>query len=282
MRSWKHQSLSLCLCAVVIGCAGPTAVRPEISALPPIRFLLTFDDGPSNIIDNNPTVKIVDTLANNTVQPNIKAVFFVQTRWPGAGGSALGHQLMQRVATDGHVLAIHSGTHRGHIDHRKMSDAELLESLRDGHADIGRYSEASGLVRPPFWAFNSSTLATYDHAAVRMLLTDLRARDGVFHWYQVNPETGGRLHRDMAHFQQRLLSGAIQATDNVVPVVVTFHDTNTFTAEKLATYLTTLIDVGRQAGMRIADPPFYADRTALLKAARARAKNLASPEEIAP
>jgi hypothetical protein len=180
------------------------------------------------------------------------------------------------------LLGVHSGTVRGHIDHRKMSDAELLESLRDGRADLDQYGGASSIVRPPFWGFNASSLATYETAGVHMLLTDLRARDGLFHWYQVDPESGGRLHRDFAHFQKRLLSGAIQSVDGVVPVVVTFHDTNTYTAEKMAVYLATLLEIGKRAGMRIADPPFYADRAALLKAARSRAKNQGSREDIAP
>lgn len=267
---------------LVVGCVGSTMPPHEFSTLPPIRFLLTFDDGPSIALSNNPTQKIVDTLAHNPVQPGIKAVFFIQTRWPGAGGAPLGRRLIQRLADDDHVLGVHSGTVLGHVDHRKMRETELFESLRDGHADIEKYGKVSGLIRPPFWAFNTETLGTYDRAGVSMLLTDLRARDGVFHWYQVNPHTGGRLHRDFAHFQQRLLNGSIQAVDGVVPAVVTFHDTNTFTADQLATYLTTLIAVGRAAGMRIADPPFYSDRASLLKAALARAKNQASPDEIAP
>jgi peptidoglycan/xylan/chitin deacetylase (PgdA/CDA1 family) len=283
MRFRGLTAVWIALCALAIGCAGSSVPPQQLSTLPPIRFLLTFDDGPSISLSNNPTRKIADTLAQNPVQPDIKAVFFIQTRWPGAGGAALGKQLIKRLADDGHVLGIHSGTVRGHIDHRKMHETgELLESLRDGHADIEQYGKPSGLIRPPFWAFNPQTLSTYDRAGVSMLLTDLRARDGVFHWYQVDPQTGGRLHRDFAHFQQRLLSGAIQAVDGVVPVVVTFHDTNTFTAEQLATYLSTLIDVGRAAGMRVADPPFYADHASLLRAARGRAKNQASKEEIAP
>jgi len=267
-------------CALVVGCAGVPS--RDLASLPPVRFLLTFDDGPSIALSDNPTRKIADTLAHNPTQSGIKAVFFVQTRWPGAGGAPLGQRLIQRLANEGHVLGIHSGTVRGHVDHRKMEPTELLESLRDGHADIEQHGRSSRLIRPPFWAFNSQTLATYDRAGVSMLLTDLRARDGVFHWYQVDPQNGGRLHRDFAHFQQRLLRGEIQPVDGVVPVVVTFHDTNTFTAAELGTYLQTLIDVGRSAGMRIANPPFYGDHDALLKAAHARAKNVATRDEIAP
>ncbi|HKU47661.1 MAG TPA: polysaccharide deacetylase family protein, partial [Burkholderiales bacterium] len=43
----------------------------------PVRFLLTFDDGPAPS-----TAQVLQTLAANPVQPGIKAVFFVQTRAP--------------------------------------------------------------------------------------------------------------------------------------------------------------------------------------------------------
>jgi hypothetical protein len=68
----------------------------------------------------------------------------------------------------------------------------------------------------------------------------------------------------------------------VAPVVVTFHDTNIFTADQLSTYLETLVHVARSAGMQLADPPFYANSDALLKAARARAGNHATRADIAP
>jgi peptidoglycan/xylan/chitin deacetylase (PgdA/CDA1 family) len=50
---------------------------------PPIRFLLTFDDGPSASSFWNPSETVLDSLARNSLQPDIKAVFFVQTRAHG-------------------------------------------------------------------------------------------------------------------------------------------------------------------------------------------------------
>jgi peptidoglycan/xylan/chitin deacetylase (PgdA/CDA1 family) len=267
--------------------AGCTSVGPapeNVSALPPVRFLLTFDDGPSGALVDNPTERIVQTLAHNPTQPGIKAVFFVQSRWPGAGGSTVGRRLLQRIAEAGHVLGIHSGTPRGHINHRTMTPSELLASMHDASADIQQLGgESARLVRPPFWAFDDSTLSTYDRAGVAMLLTDLRARDGLGNaWYQVDPENGGRLHRDFRHFLQRLARGQVPLADGVAPVIVTFHDTNHFTAAQLSTYLATLVEVGRAAGMTVADPPFYADPHALRRAAQLRAKNQATRAELAP
>ena len=91
----------LCLLALaylaltLAGCSAP-AVREAVDAHP-VRFLLTFDDGPSLAQPYNPTSAVLDQLADNAVQPQIKAVFFVQTRSPGAGGAPFGQQLLRRT-----------------------------------------------------------------------------------------------------------------------------------------------------------------------------------------
>ena len=118
------------LCAVVlmVGCTGSRLPEPSSPPVRPIRFLLTFDDGPSLRQPYNPTSVVLDTLAKNSVQPQIKAVFFVQTRSPSAGGSALGRRLLQRTVDEGHVLALHSGSARGHKNHRYLPPADLDRS----------------------------------------------------------------------------------------------------------------------------------------------------------
>ena len=79
-----------CALAIAVGLVGCIAAPIEMTAQteqrlraqPPIRFLLTFDDGPSASSFWNPTITILDSLATNPVQPNLKAVFFVQTGAP--------------------------------------------------------------------------------------------------------------------------------------------------------------------------------------------------------
>lgn len=44
----------------------------------PIRFLISFDDGPSGADYANPTAQVLRTLAQNEVQAGIKAIFFTQ------------------------------------------------------------------------------------------------------------------------------------------------------------------------------------------------------------
>src|SRR5713101_3589079 len=79
---------------------------------PTIRFLLTFDDGPSASDHANPTLSILEDLAHNSVQSGIKAVFFVQTRAADGGGTALGRKIMQREHNEGHLLGFHTATAR--------------------------------------------------------------------------------------------------------------------------------------------------------------------------
>jgi CubicO group peptidase (beta-lactamase class C family) len=71
--------------------------------LPPLRFLLTFGDGPSIRSEPTPTSQVLKTLASSPVQPGIKAIFFVQTRTANGGGTPQGHELMQRELADSNI-----------------------------------------------------------------------------------------------------------------------------------------------------------------------------------
>jgi peptidoglycan/xylan/chitin deacetylase (PgdA/CDA1 family) len=262
----------LAISFLAAGCCPVPIQSPASSALPPVRFLLTFDDGPSSATSDNPTAKIADILAFNVLQPKIKAVFFVQTRWAGAGGSPTGQALMRRLVQEGHVLGLHSGSARGHISHPKMSAAELDASLRDGIADIRAVSgEKPCLVRPPYWEFSDATRAAYQRAGLGMLSTDVSARDGSAVLFQVDPRGGGRIECDLACVRHRMDQGDLPVIDGVVPVVMTFHDPNRYTARHLTDYLSSLLAAARKAGLRTAEQPFYTDSTAMRQAARARA-----------
>jgi peptidoglycan/xylan/chitin deacetylase (PgdA/CDA1 family) len=154
-------AIALALCTA---CTEPAtkSAQPGPALATPVRFLLTFDDGPSTWEPYNPTRAVLDQLQHNAVQPGVKAIFFVQTRDPRAGGGAAGQALLRRIHAEGHVLALHSGSARGHVSHVGMSAAELDQSLRDGIADIEAITGAAPKsVRPPFWRFNESTLAAY-------------------------------------------------------------------------------------------------------------------------
>src|SRR5262245_18308548 len=140
MVSWSSRAGALrhgfALCAAVLctGCAIPTPPAQRVPG-PPVRFLLTFDDGPSTREPYNPTRAVLDQLANNPVQRDVKAGFCVRTRDTRAGAAAAGLALMERGHAEGHVLALHTST-PSHRSHLRMSDAALTASLLDGVADL--------------------------------------------------------------------------------------------------------------------------------------------------
>ncbi|HEY6083840.1 MAG TPA: polysaccharide deacetylase family protein, partial [Nitrospira sp.] len=87
------------------------------------RFLLTFDDGPHAC-----TPSVLKQLANNPLQQDIKAIFFVQTRNVNGAGSRFGRSLLHLEHEQGHVLGLHTAT-EAHVSHTSLSPTELDHSL---------------------------------------------------------------------------------------------------------------------------------------------------------
>lgn len=247
---------------------APPQPNPEIE---PIRFLLSFDDGPSASTRDNPTEQILDTLADNPIQPGIKALFFVQTRAAGAGGSVQGQALLRRQQREGHLLGFHTAT-PGHSNHRFLSPAALNQSLKDGVADLTAISGAAPrLVRPPFWNYDERTFAAYQAHGLRLLLTDLSANDGKTWGINGSLRRRSNLRDQLARAAQQISVGALPAVDGVIPVVVTFHDLNPYTARHMQEYLQILLDVAEDVGLAADKQPFYDQRDALQRAALRRA-----------
>ncbi|MDO7899147.1 polysaccharide deacetylase family protein [Pseudomonas citrulli] len=259
----------------VSGCIGPPIeLTPQtelrLREQPPIRFLLTFDDGPSASSFWNPSQEVLDALAHNPVQPGIKAVFFLQTRAARAGNSPIGRSVMHREQREGHVLAFHTATH-WHTNHRFLAPEELEQSLVDGGNDIADISGAPpSLVRPPFWSYDRRTFAAYQRHGMHVLLTDLSANDGKVWGITASPRRRINLVRQLSEVRERIAAGQLPEVDGVIPVVVTFHDINRYTARHAREYLQILLDSARATGVRTAAKPFYDDRQALERAALAR------------
>ncbi|WP_095056917.1 polysaccharide deacetylase family protein [Pseudomonas sp. Irchel s3f7] len=268
--------LTVCALAVgLLGCiAAPIEMTPQteqrLREQPPIRFLLTFDDGPSASSWWNPTVTVLESLAHNPLQPNIKAVFFVQTRAPRAGGSDLGREIMRREHAEGHVLGFHTAT-PSHTNHRSLDPAELEQALTDGSADIAAMTGVpTVLLRPPFWNYDKRTFAAYQQHGLHVLLTDLSANDGKIWGFNASPRRRSHMLRSMSEVRERIARGELPVVDGVIPVVVTFHDLNRYTARHAREYLQILLDSAQASGVKVADTPFYDDQAALLRAALAR------------
>ncbi len=259
--------LRLLLAALTILLLPPGAVAQADQA--PVRFLLTFDDGPAWAPYFNPTVRILETLEKNPYQENIKGVFFTQTRAWSGGGTDRGRALIRREHAEGHVVALHSAT-TFHSNHRLMSREKLDETLQLGVADlVAETGVAPKLVRPPFWAYDADTLASYEAHGLRMLLTDLSAKDGVIYVFNFSFRKRSNMLKMLAETRKRWAAGDMPVVDGVTPVVVTFHDVNSHTARHFEEYLGILLDVARELEIPLSDKPFYDNRDELERAAMA-------------
>lgn len=246
----------------------PTAL-PAGTKPPGIRFILTFDDGPSIKQPYNPTLAIMHQLATNDVQPGAKAIFFVQTRHPRGGGTPAGHEVMRALGADGHLLGIHSVSPLGHVDHRKMPPGELEPALKGAKALLRELTGADPvLVRPPFGAKDKTTRALYEKLGLHMLMADVRARDGLIYGYK------GSLFRRV-HIRNALIETYERALkdgqgEKPVTVIMNFHDVNPYTARHMTEYLHILVDEARRVGFAIPPKPFCDGTADLTRAALER------------
>ena len=283
MRSLATASalLALALALSLSGCIGaPVALTPasqqRLQTQAPIRFLLTFDDGPSSSGYNNPSRSVVADLAHNPVLPGIKAVFFLQTEAARSGGSSRGRKTMEREYAAGHILAFHTAT-AFHTNHRWLNDAELERTLTEGAADIASITGTPPvLVRPPFWNYDKRTFAAYQRHGMQVLLTDLSANDGKIWGFNGSPRRRANLYRQLSLVRERIALGELPTVDGVIPVVVTFHDINRYTARHMQEYLQILMDSAQINGLNTAVEPFYTDTTQLQQAALARTVKVVS------
>lgn len=279
--------MTLALALSLSACIGPPiALTPQteqrLQATAPIRFLLTFDDGPSASGFANPTRSILADLAHNPVQPGIKAIFFVQTQALRAGGSVRGKKTMAREHRDGHILGFHTAT-PWHTNHRSLTPEELERTLSLGSADIESITGAPPtLVRPPFWNYDQRTFAAYQRHGLHVLLTDLSANDGKIWGFNGSPRRRANLLRQLSELRERIAQDELPTVDGVIPVVVTFHDINRYTARHLQEYLQILMDCARATGVRTANPPFYTQQPMLQRAAMARTVQNAGEVEPLP
>jgi peptidoglycan/xylan/chitin deacetylase (PgdA/CDA1 family) len=248
--------------------SAPAAAH-QPGAPAPVRFVLTFDDGPAAADSDNPTVRILETLARNPLQDNIKAVFFTQTRaWHG-GGTGTGRALIRREHDAGHVVALHSAN-LFHANHRFMSQEALDATMQHGVEDLLSVTgEPPKLVRPPFWAYNADTLLTYHAYGMQMLLTDLNANDGKIYGINFSWHKRSNMLKHLAATRQRWAAGQLPEVDGATPIVVTFHDVNTYTSRHIQEYLEILVDVARELDVPLAAKPFYDDHEELERAALA-------------
>jgi len=256
---------------LLTGCSNNPQILapPPSSSLPSIRFLLTFDDGPSGATYKNSTGQILDALAQNDIQPDIKAIFFVQTR-SAPSATESGHSMLLREQAEGHLLAFHTST-RHHANHRFLKPEELESSLQLGINDLMKISGiAPQLVRPPFWNYDARTLNHYHRHGLHMLLTDLSANDGKIRGVNWSWRKRSNLLTQLRRVKTHWAEGNLPSVDGNIPVIVTFHDLNSYTARNIQVYMRILLQIAHELDMPVAPKPFYDNRVELEKAALAR------------
>ena len=269
-RNARIALFALLCCTAVCRAADGLASAPD-SKPAPIRFLLSFDDGPSGDHRNNSTEQVLDALAHNGVQPGTKAIFFVQTRAVRGGGSEIGQKLLRREQEEGHLLEFHTATEH-HSNHRFLSEEEFEQSLNDGIADLTAIKGgAPTLVRPPFWNYDERTLTGYEKHGLHVLLTDLNANDGKIWGINFSLTKHHNMYKQLDEIREDWQNGKLPAVDGCTPIVVTFHDVNTYTSNHIEVYMKILLQVAQELDMPTAQKPFYDNSAALEKAALAKA-----------
>ena len=255
------------LLPLVLGLSSCGTPAP-LSAEPPpqVRFLVTFDDGPSARTDFNSTLSILDQLATNDVQPHVCAVFFTQPVHPCGGGTPVGRAVMQRIAEQGHVLGLHSVSPRGHVAHHTIPTNDLVVLLLKAKLILRDISGTEPvLVRPPYGTYTPVTRAIYQQLGLHMLMADIRAKDGIIYGYNGSLTRRSHIHAALDHIKKRLerqVPGAKPYT-----VVMQFHDLNPYTARHMTDYLHILTEEARCVGLGLPEKPFYDIYTETLEAA---------------
>ena len=112
--------------------------------------------------------------------------------------------------------------------------------------------------------------AAYRQHGLHVLLTDLSANDGKVWGFNASLRRRAHFLRSMSEVRERIAAGELPTVDGVIPVVVTFHDLNRYTARHAREYLQILLDSARATGVKVAQKPFYDDQAELQRAAMAR------------
>jgi peptidoglycan/xylan/chitin deacetylase (PgdA/CDA1 family) len=151
-----------------------------------------------------------------------------------------------------------------------MAPDDLDRSLRDGKDDLDRITgRKTLLVRPPYWRFNPSTLLRYGQHGLHMVLSDVKAFDGI-NW-GIHMLKRWNFRSQLSGIRTRFLRGDLPVVNHTLPVVVTFHDTNAFTAAHLSDYLSLLVEESRRLGFPLHRKPFLDSHRDLLEAGLRRA-----------
>jgi hypothetical protein len=101
------------------------------------------------------------------------------------------------------------------------------------------------------------------------MLSDVKAFDGV-NW-GVHLLRRWNFRSQLSGLHSLFLRGRLPVLNQTIPIVVTFHDTNAFTADHLQDYLTLLVEEALNLGLPLHRKPFFDDAEELLQVGLRRA-----------
>ena len=223
---------------------------------PKVKFLLTFDDGPSARKTRNPTLSILDQLATNEVQSPVCAIFFIQTQHRRGVAKPKGMDVLQEIPRRGQLVGLHSVSPRGHVDHTTIPTNQLTSLLLDGKQLLNRVSGEDPLfVRPPYGVTNPITRAIYHELHLNLLMADITAHDGIIYGYKASLRRRINIRNGLTSIRNQLVKNPDRLTP--YPIILAFHDVNPYTARHLTEYLHIIMEEATRAGLSFPDRPFY-------------------------
>lgn len=234
---------------------NPRAFDPSRKNLAVVTIVLTFDDGPHAASGDasNHTRQVLSILAKNSVQPQLKAAFFVQTDVAHRMGSAVGRLVVRDIHAQGHLIAIHTGSTSDHEKHwkRVAEPAEDIDGDRKPDGDNGletdmirakqhilsaigqtpKYVRAVGGELASPWSIfgRGKVVQVYDKFNLKHIRWDVDSHDN-------QPPRPGpeKVVENLMHgVEEALASGKTE-------LVVLFHDINETTAANLDKYIKAL------------------------------------------
>jgi len=160
------------------------------------------------------------------------------------------------MAADGHVVGVHTGSTRDHVDHRERAAGPPYDWNHDGvldehdganglESDLLRAKERiktltgsdPALVRPTYGVTNEAVRAVYGKLGLRMLLWHIDSRDALDH--RRGPDT------IEANIRSQLRT---QIAVGRPVIVVLFHDINVATQAHLDDYLIAIYEAAEAEG----------------------------------
>lgn len=205
-----------------------------------VTAILTFDDGPhaASTGSSNYSLQALDALKTNSVQPNAKAAFFIQTAVPYRGGSDGGKNVLRRMVAEGHVVGIHTGSAEDHVSHvLRQRTGKLPDDLAGAieYLDI-ELGVQDRFVRPVGGACNAQVLGTYKEAGLQIIHWDIDSLDS-------------HLRVGVADIREQLGKEIVrQANAGATEVVVLFHELDADTRGRIEDYMAVLKQSAGDAG----------------------------------